>query len=65
MEKSNVFLDTDVILNWLTKEVDLNTGFKLWKCPYKIMKLIENNEIIAYNHYKHKNMKVIYICRQQ
>lgn len=29
MEKSNVFLDTDVILNWLTKEVDLNTGFKL------------------------------------
>ena len=48
MEKSNVFLDTDVILNWLTKEVDLNTGFKLWKCPYEIMKLIENKEIIAY-----------------
>jgi hypothetical protein len=45
MEKSNVFLDTDVILNWLTKEVDLNTGFKLWKCPYEIMKLIENKEI--------------------
>jgi hypothetical protein len=65
MEKSNVFLDTDVILNWLTKEVDLNTGFKLWKCPYEIMKLIENKEIIAHNHYKHKNMKVIYRCRQQ
>lgn len=48
MEKSNIFLDTDVILNWLTKEVDLNTGFKLWKCPYEIMKLIENEEIRAY-----------------
>lgn len=48
MEKSNIFLDTDVILNWLTKEVDLNTGFKLWKCPYEIMKLTENEEIIAY-----------------
>ena len=48
MEKSNVFLDTDVILNWLTKEVDPNTGFHLWKCPYEIMKLIEKEEITAY-----------------
>ncbi len=48
MEKSNIFLDTDVILNWLIKEVDQNTGFKLWKCPYEIMKLIEKNDIKAY-----------------
>lgn len=48
MAKSNVFLDTDVILNWLTKEVDQNTGFKLWKCPYEIMKIVENEEIKAY-----------------
>lgn len=48
MAKSNIFLDTDVILNWLTKEVDQNTGFKLWKCPYEIMKFVENGEINAY-----------------
>jgi hypothetical protein len=45
MAKSNIFLDTDVILNWLTKEVDQNTGFKLWKCPYEIMKFVEFDSI--------------------
>jgi len=49
MEKSSIFLDTDVILNWLTKEEDSNTGFKLWKSPYEIMKLIDKGEIIAYS----------------
>ena len=48
MERSNIFLDTDVILNWLTKEIDQHTGFKLWKCPYEIIKLVENREINAY-----------------
>ena len=61
MEKSNVFLDTDVILNWLTKEVDLNIGFKLWKCPYEIMKLIENKEIIAYTSITNILHIVIYL----
>lgn len=41
-------MDTDVILNWLTKEVDQHTGFKLWKCPYEIIKCVENKEINAY-----------------
>lgn len=48
MAKSNIFLDTDVILNWLTKEVDQKTGFKLWKCPYELMKFVENEKIRAY-----------------
>lgn len=48
MERSSIFLDTDVLLNWLTKEEDSNTGFKLWKSPYEIMKLIGKGEIIAY-----------------
>ena len=48
MERSDIFLDTDVILNWLTKEVDQHTGYKLWKCPYEIIKLVENKEINAY-----------------
>ncbi len=31
MESINVFLDTDVLINWIAKEVDLNTGNKLWE----------------------------------
>ena len=47
MVKHQIFLDTDVIINWISKEVDKNTGFKLWRCPYEIMKLVEVNEITA------------------
>lgn len=47
MAKHQIFLDTDVIINWISKEVDKNTGFKLWRCPYEIMKLAEADEITA------------------
>ncbi len=41
----NVFFDTDVIINWLTKEVGPNTGEKLWKAPYRIIKSVDKNSI--------------------
>ncbi|GFO97740.1 predicted nucleic acid-binding protein,containing PIN domain [groundwater metagenome] len=47
MEKPRIFLDTDVLINWIVKEVDKNTGFKLWICPYEIMKLVEAEKVTA------------------
>lgn len=48
MGKLQIFLDTDVLINWIAQEVDKNSCFKLWKCPYEILKLVESDEIIAY-----------------
>jgi predicted nucleic acid-binding protein len=56
MEKSNnitakplqsnaCLLDTDVIINWLTQEVESITGKELWKACHQIIKLIEDNKI--------------------
>ena len=45
MESFRIFLDTDVLINWLAKEIDPNTGFDLWRCPYAIIELIEKREI--------------------
>jgi len=48
MESFRIFLDTDVIINWLAKETDPNTGFDLWRCPYEIIELIEKREIVGH-----------------
>ena len=48
MEKPRIFLDTDVLINWIVKEVDKNTGFKLWICPYEIMKLVEAEKVLRH-----------------
>jgi predicted nucleic-acid-binding protein len=40
-----IFLDTDIFLNWLFKEEDPKTGFKLWKAPHEIMKRVEMNKL--------------------
>ena len=47
MESIKVFLDTDVLINWLSKEEDPNTGEKLWEAPYKILKAIESGKIFG------------------
>jgi predicted nucleic acid-binding protein len=41
MENTKLLLDTDVIVSWLTKEVDPKNQVKLWEAPYKILKEIE------------------------
>ena len=48
MESFRIFLDTDVLINWLAKEIDPNTGFDLWRCPYAIIELIERREIVGH-----------------
>ncbi len=48
MESIRVYLDTDVLINWLCKEVDPNSDFKLWKAPYEIMRLIEKGLVTAH-----------------
>ena len=48
MGSFRIFLDTDVIINWLAKETDLNTGFDLWRCPYAIIELVERREIVGH-----------------
>ncbi|MFO7966394.1 MAG: PIN domain-containing protein [Archaeoglobaceae archaeon] len=47
MTSTNLFLDTDVLINWLCEEVDPNDGFKLWEAPYEIMGLVEKGEVSA------------------
>ena len=42
---NSVVLDTDVIVNWLTQEVESVTGKELWKAPYKIFELLENHSL--------------------
>lgn len=45
MEPSKVLLDTDVIVNWLTKEIETVSNKELWQAPYEIIKLIEAKKV--------------------
>ena len=38
MRQNRIFFDTDVIVNWLTKETETISGRELWTAPYKIIK---------------------------
>ena len=48
MENTKIFFDTDVLLNWLCKEEDLETGEKLWQAPYKILKMVEDGNLFGF-----------------
>lgn len=48
MENIKVSFDTDVLLNWLCKEEDPNTGEKLWKAPYEILKMVEEGNLLGF-----------------
>jgi predicted nucleic acid-binding protein len=39
------FLDTDIIANWLLKEIETATNKNLWKAPFEIISRIEAKEI--------------------
>ena len=45
MKPNKILFDTDVIVNWLTKETETVTGRDLWTAPYKIIKHKEFLEI--------------------
>ncbi len=42
MARFRIFRDTDVLINWLAQEIDRNTGFDLWRCPYDIFDRVKN-----------------------
>lgn len=48
MAVTSVFLDTDVLINWLTKETDPQTHEHLWKAPHRIIKHIEGGKLQGY-----------------
>ena len=45
MDLPKVFLDTDVIVNWLIKENETESELPLWNAPHHIIQLIENDKI--------------------
>lgn len=47
MEPQNLLLDTDVITNWLTKELETVSGKELWNAPFKIVRLIEEKSFVG------------------
>jgi predicted nucleic acid-binding protein len=59
-----VFFDTDVIINWLCKEVDINTGEKLREAPYRIIKMIESKKIQGVSSLLNF-MEIIFVLRRK
>ena len=49
-EVQSLLLDTDVIVNWLTKEVETQTAKDLWTAPYRIISLIENKKLKGFTN---------------
>jgi len=47
MEPERIFLDTDVVVNWLVRETESASGKELWKAPYEIVKLAEQQTVSA------------------
>ena len=64
MGSIRVFLDTDVLINWLAKEVDPNTGMKLWEKPYRILKMIEKGKISGATSLINL-MEIIFVLRRK
>lgn len=48
MEPQRIFLDTDVVVNWLVRETETGSGKELWKAPYEIVKLAEQQAVLAF-----------------
>jgi hypothetical protein len=47
MEPIRILLDTDVLVNWLIQETETVSDKELWKAPYEIVRLIENNTVFG------------------
>ena len=45
MQLQRLFLDTDVVVSWLIKELETVTGKPLWEAPYEIIKLVESKAV--------------------
>ena len=47
MDTPRVLLDTDVVINWLVREVETVSGKELWKSPYEIVRRAETKALRA------------------
>ena len=64
MGNIKLFLDTDVLLNWLCKEVDNRTRLKLWEAPYAILKKVESGKLFASTTIINL-MEVVFVLRRK
>lgn len=64
MAAIKVFLDTDVLINWLAKEIDPQTGEQLWKASYQILKRIENGRLSGYTTLLNL-MEIVFVLRRK
>ncbi|NQE45481.1 hypothetical protein C5S31_05615 [ANME-1 cluster archaeon GoMg2] len=53
MARFRIFRDTDVLINGLAQEIDRNTGFDFWRCPYESIELIEGGAIKGHTSLTH------------
>ncbi len=47
MKTHKLFLDTDVVVNWLIKETETASVKELWKASFEIIKLVETKAAIG------------------
>jgi len=64
MASTSVFLDTDVLINWLAKEVDSKTGEELWSAPHKILRKIEAGELAGFTSIINL-MEIVFVLRRK
>jgi len=64
MVNTKVFLDTDVIINWLVKEIDPKTKLELWRDSYNILKGIEKGELSGFTTLINL-MEIIFVLRRK
>jgi len=64
MENIKIFLDTDVIINWLCKEKNQKSNLELWESPYEILKIIETGKITGFTSLINL-MEIIFVLRRK
>lgn len=64
MAATKVFLDTDVLINWLAKEVEPGGGKTLWKAPYQVLKRIEAGKLTGFITLVNV-MEIVFVLRRK
>jgi len=64
MASTSIFFDTDVLINWLSKEVDPKTKYKLWKAPYQILKQVESGKFTGFTTLVNL-MEIVFVLRRK
>lgn len=64
MASTRVFFDTDVLINWLCKEVHPRTKYRLWKAPYEILKKVESGKLSGFTTLVNL-MEIVFVLRRK